>query len=143
MTDRRAMIAKIHVAKKQMDLDDDSYRAILVRVTGHTSAKDCSDADLERLLAEFKRQGFKPVSTPSGKPHVRLIYALWQRLKPFLDAPTDATLAAFVQKQTRSQRAPMGIVKPEWLNAESAKPVIEGLKGWLDREQAKKAKAAS
>jgi phage gp16-like protein len=40
--ERRVLIAKIHVAKKEMALLDDDYRAMLIRVTGRASSADCT-----------------------------------------------------------------------------------------------------
>ena len=133
-SDRRALIAKIHLAKKQLAMIDDSYRNLMRRVVGRHSSKDCTDAQLVRVLEEFKRLGFKPPKKLSGKPFVRMIYAIWKDLKPYLDAPNDAALAAFVQRQT-------GIDKPEWLDGKQAGVVIEALKGWLARERARAVKS--
>jgi phage gp16-like protein len=141
-TDRRGMLAKVHVAKKQLGLDDDSYRAVVVRITGRDSAGKASAGDLERLLAEFTRLGFKPAPAISGKSWVRKIHAIWNDLAPLLDGATDATLAAFVARQTKSQRNPEGIAKPEWLDAKEATKVIQGLEGWLARARAAREKAA-
>ena len=51
---RRALLAKVHVAKKVLGLDDDTYRAVLLRVAGETSAAKCSDAQLVALVKEFE-----------------------------------------------------------------------------------------
>jgi phage gp16-like protein len=139
---RRAMLAKVHVAKKQLGMDDDSYRAVIKRVTGFDSAGYASVAELERILAEFKRLGFKSASSISGKPWVRKIYAIWKDLAPLLDDATDATLAAFVVRQTHSDSNPEGIAKPEWLDPKEATKVIQGLQGWLARVKAERGIAA-
>ena len=138
----RAMLAKVHVAKKQLGLDDDSYRAIVTRITGHDSAGKASTGDLERLLAEFTRLGFKAAPAISAKPWVRKVYAIWRELAPLLDDATDATLAAFVARQTHSDRNPQGISKPEWLDAKEATKVIQGLEGWLARVKTARERAA-
>jgi phage gp16-like protein len=141
MNDRSAMIAKVHVAKKQLALDDGSYRAVLKRMTGQESAANCTDGQLERLLKEFKRLGFVNAParnrTTSEKPWVRKVLALWADLAPLLDQATDETLRVFVARQTKSARNPAGISRPEWLTSEDATPVIQGLEGWLARERAK------
>ncbi len=134
---RTAMIAKIHVAKKQTGLDDATYRDLMKRETGRNSAADCTDGQLEHLLAAFARIGFKPTIKSSGKAWVRRIYAIWRDLQPLLDQATDATLNAFVARQTHSARNPAGIANPEWLDAKEATKVIQGLQGWLARVRAK------
>lgn len=142
-TDRRAMIAKVHVAKKQLALTEDSYRDLVKRITGHDSSGDCSDSQLEALLGEFARVGFKPTPGASGKPWVRKIHAIWKELAPLLDHATDATLAGFVSRQTKSVRNPAGISKPEWLDAKDATKVIQGLEGWLARTKAARETASA
>ncbi|MFZ6655642.1 gp16 family protein [Undibacterium sp. TJN19] len=56
---RNAELAQIHLAKKQLAMDDDSYRAVLQRMTGKASSKDLSWQERKSLLDEFKRLGYK------------------------------------------------------------------------------------
>lgn len=66
MTDnRKALIAKIHIAKKQLCLDDGTYRDVLHNVTGKDSCSAMNVGELNQALKEFKRLGFKP--TTQGK----------------------------------------------------------------------------
>jgi hypothetical protein len=137
--ERRAMIAKIHIAKKALGLDDDSYRAVLTRVTGQSSSANCREPQLVAVLGEFKRLGWEgPTEQAAGrKAHVRLIWAIWGDLKLLLVDADDDTLRGFVRRQTHSQKNPEGISDPEWLAPEEATKVIHGLRGWLDRARAK------
>jgi len=54
----RAVLAKLHIAKKQLCLSDDAYRIILERVTGHSSARDITPDQMPALQREFKRLGW-------------------------------------------------------------------------------------
>jgi hypothetical protein len=129
--DRKSALAKLHVAKRQLALTEDSYRAILLRVAGVASAALATDAQLLALLAEMRRFGFRDAKRIDEQPkHVRKIWALWRELAPYLIDDSDAALFAFCQRQT-------GIARPEWLDGKRANQVIEGLKGWLAREQAR------
>lgn len=56
---RKAQLARIHIAKKELGLDDATYRSILERVVGKASAADCDEAGLELVLKEFTRLGHK------------------------------------------------------------------------------------
>ncbi|MDO9625162.1 MAG: regulatory protein GemA [Pseudomonas sp.] len=56
-------LAKIHVAKAQLGLDDETYRALLARIAGVRSAKDLNTRQIGAVLAEFERLGFKPLPT--------------------------------------------------------------------------------
>jgi phage gp16-like protein len=133
--DRRAMIAKIHVARKQTGLDEDTYRELLERVTGHRTSVVCTDAQLGLVLAEFRRLGWRATApaNASDKPHVRMIYAIWGDIRPLLEDADDQALRGFVRRQTHSAAHPEGVDAPEWLNGSDAAKVIEGLKGWLAR----------
>ena len=139
---RAAMLAKIHVARKQLAMEDSSYRAMLLRVAGVESAGDAPDVGLIRVLKEFERLGFVPrPAQRDGRGHVRKIYAIWADLKPLLDDADDQALRQFCRRQTRSLKNPAGIGAPEWLDPRDARRVIEGLKGWLARVQKERAHA--
>lgn len=56
---RKGLLAKVHIAKAQLALDDDTYRAVLGGY-GVTSAKDLDTAGLEKLLLHFERRGWHP-----------------------------------------------------------------------------------
>ena len=68
---RRADLAKIHIAKKDLALSDDDYRAILTRVGGADSAADLDAKARGRVIGHFKRLGFRPRrGGPNGaEPH--------------------------------------------------------------------------
>ena len=60
MNRRNQQLSKIHIAKKDLGLDDETYRALLSRITGQSSAKDLSPLDVAKVLREFERLGWKP-----------------------------------------------------------------------------------
>jgi hypothetical protein len=134
------MLAKVAIARKQLQLDEAAYRSVLERTIGCNSARLASDAQLHRLLGEFGRLGF--VATPpqhsrarSEKGHARLIVALWAELALYLRDSSAEVLRHFVQRQTRSTLHPDGVAAPEFLDGKQAAKVIEGLKAWLARER--------
>lgn len=69
---RQGLIAKIHVAQTQLVLDDDNYRAILQRITGQNSCKNCDLLQLQRVMAEMERLGFKPTTKSIGRKPLHL-----------------------------------------------------------------------
>lgn len=128
---RNVMLAKIHVAKKQTGMVDDDYRALLGRVAGKASAKDCSEKEMLSVLAEFRRLGFADAKRETVKraerPFVRMIYGIWSELEKDGHAHGGrAALHKFVERQT-------GVAQPEWLTPAQGNLVIEGLKGWRAR----------
>jgi phage gp16-like protein len=75
---RPSALAQIHIAKKALGLDDDTYRAMLFAVARVHSARDLDHAGREAVLAHMKRSGWKPAApktkaapgTPrAGEPH--------------------------------------------------------------------------
>lgn len=56
---RQKMIAKIHIAKSQLDLDDDVYRDLLEHTTGLRSCSKMNKTQLENVLLVLKRKGFR------------------------------------------------------------------------------------
>jgi len=137
---RNPLLAQIHIAKKELGLDDDVYRAVLARVTGKTSSSAMSDAERRKVIAEFKRQGFVPKGRTgrarprSDKPYVRKVFALWGELKRkgIWRDPSPHSLRRFVKKMTASQYDD-GCDDPEWLTWPQASIVIEGLKKMKER----------
>lgn len=63
---RRAQIAKIKVAQKELGMDEAGYRALLQRVTGKQSSAQMSPSERDAVLAELTRLGWK---AKPGKPH--------------------------------------------------------------------------
>ena len=140
------MLAKVHIARKALRLEEDAYRDVVQRITGSPSAGAASDAALHRLLGEFKRLGWEPSSRQHGKrrlaqAQLRMIAAVWADLAPFLRVETDLALRAFVRRQTKSKLHPGGVDAVEFLDGQQANRVLEGLKAWLAREVARAAKA--
>lgn len=128
---RQPMLAKIHIAQKELALDVDAYRSVLMSAVGKASAADCSDAELDRVLAAFKKLGWQSktgVAKKSDKPFVRKIFAIWADLgrRGAVSDPSRQALAAFVKRQT-------GLDNPEWLDREAAVSVTEALKAMQRR----------
>lgn len=65
--DRKTLIAKIHVGKKQLGLDEATYRDVLTRVTGKDSLKAMDLKELKKVVADMKKHGFVPVPTAATK----------------------------------------------------------------------------
>ncbi|MBW6402058.1 regulatory protein GemA [Roseomonas sp. HJA6] len=138
---RGAMIAKCHIAKAQLALTDDSYRDLLRRITGLESTKEMRTDQLDAVLREFARLGWKPKPAfkRSPNPQIRMIYAVWKDIATLKGGGTKAELRAFVRRQTKTPLHPDGIAAPEFLDGEAGNSVLEGLKGWRARLRGKAA----
>ncbi len=55
---RRSLLAKVHIAKKDLGLDDAAYRAVLAR-HGVESSKDLDTKGMEKLLLHFEKLGWE------------------------------------------------------------------------------------
>ncbi len=83
--ERNGLLAKVHVAKKQLGLTDDQYEAVL-RGFKVTSAREMTIPQLEELVKYFQRLGFRPVRArwlkpPDASPTDAQIIALWKRAR--------------------------------------------------------------
>ncbi|OHX21222.1 gp16 family protein [Chromobacterium sphagni] len=67
---RNPALAMIHIAKKELGLDDETYRAMLLSVGGAASSKDLTQDGIDRVLTHMKRCGWKPKRKAADKPRV-------------------------------------------------------------------------
>jgi phage gp16-like protein len=65
---RNASLAKIHIAKKQLGLDDDTYRAMLLQHGGVSSSKDLTPLGAAKVLRHLENAGFKPKDGHGKRP---------------------------------------------------------------------------
>lgn len=55
-----AALAKIHIARQQLGMDDATYRIMLHQVAGVRSSKDLDQRGVDKVMAHLERIGFKP-----------------------------------------------------------------------------------
>ncbi|EHA6362457.1 DUF1018 domain-containing protein [Salmonella enterica] len=141
--DRASLITLMHVARRELRLDEDTYKDALRTATGKTSCRDMTLPELSKALAAFKKRGFKVRSKPQNralKPATvtAKIRAIWRLMhaQGFLGSDSEAALNAWVRKQTASQNGGKGVANYQWLEREPAlaSDVLERLKRWHRRE---------
>lgn len=123
-------IAAINIAKKSLGIEEDDYRAMLVRVTGKASLKLMTSVEHGLVLdALGGRVTVKTKRQLDGQYGAKL-QALWLsgwNLGVVRDR-TDAALLSFVKGQT-------GIEHTRFLrDANDARKAVEALKKWLARD---------
>ncbi len=64
---RNALLAKAHIAKKELCLADELYRAIIFDEFGVKSAANLSNRELKQLIARFETKGFRPKNGPQDQ----------------------------------------------------------------------------
>lgn len=135
---RQGLLAKVHIAKKDLGLDDDAYREVLYGITGERSAGRCSDQQLVAVVERLRARGWQPRAggKQSDNPQARMIFAIWGELGRIgaLHTPTRPGLRAYCNNL-------VGVEDPEWLSPEQAAKVIESLKHWQKRAKLERAKA--
>lgn len=133
--DRRNMLAKVHIAKKDLALDEATYRDIVSRISrGRTdSAGQLTFAQLNDLLAEFKAKGWKPKAAATGRgaakdPQSRMIRGLWIELADagVVRDRRESALRAYVQRMT-------GMADLRFCDPHHKSRLIEEMKAWADR----------
>jgi len=58
---RRGLLAKIHIAKKELALSEEFYRELLYRLTGKRSCRDMNIPELETVCRVLQEMGWVPV----------------------------------------------------------------------------------
>ncbi|WP_079542120.1 gp16 family protein [Cardiobacterium hominis] len=134
---RRAMIAKIKIAQKALAMNDDSYRALLTRVTGKDSAAALEKREMEAVLREMQRLGWKPVNPQGARPRVA--------------SEKDRTLAkigAILKELNLSWNYAHGMAKAmfarervEWLDAAELHKLMQALAVYQRRQRVRRAQA--
>ena len=140
---RKAELAQIHLAKKQLGWDDDTYRATIRLVSG--GATDSSGKlDIKQrkmLLDRMKASGFQVrharkaplktkavISVGDDRDQVKKIRHLWLDLHAFgaVRDNSERALASYVKRITGKEH-------PRFLDLDEASNVIETLKKWQAR----------
>lgn len=133
---RKSLIAKIHVAKKQLALTDESYRDVLRRITGKDSSGSMTHQELDNVVKEFKRLGFDGTYKPkragerklAGSPQAKKIRALWITLHQLgaVHNPSEEALSAYVKRICK-------VDDLHWINSKDANLVINTMRSWQRR----------
>lgn len=130
---RNSQLAQIHIAKKNLGLDDETYRDMLFTIARVRSSSELDHAGRAKVLDHLKKCGWKPKtspmkSRPTDDPQINMCRALWLELHAVgkVHNPEEAALQRYAQRQTK-------IARLEWLNSKQMNTVIESLKQWLNR----------
>ena len=136
----RRQLGMIHVAERELGLDDDQYRDILDAVAGVRSAKDLDNLDFELVMGRFVALGFTP-SPKLQKPsygyrpematpeQLDLIRGLWGRWSDGRGG--EAGFRGWLQHTCKVSDA-------RFLTDEQARKAITGLMAMTRRAKARK-----
>ncbi len=140
-------LALIHVAKKQLGMDDADYRALLMRAAGVDSAEALDRRGFETVLAEFERLGF--VKTPrkdglhgagAGSDLNRPSKAQWWLLG---DLARQTGFTGFDDLRFINwQKSRSGVEHPRFLDQAGLNKLVAALRNWTRHGTGKAAKPA-
>lgn len=139
---RQRQLAQIHLAKKELGMDDDTYRAMLMGVAGVDSASKLDYNGMIKVLKHLRASGFNRVNegknewafvfklTPSRQLYGKKIYRLAQRL-----GSTDAPKSKAYIEGIASQMA--GATKPlEFCCEDDLHKIVQALEVHCNRRAA-------
>lgn len=135
-TARKRLIKLIHVAKRELGMDEDTYRHMLrgmPSLYGKDSAATLTLSQLQDVLDSMKKRGFKVRARPKSRTlanddQSKLIRHLWLNLHSAgaVRDNSEQALASYVKRIAR-------VDDLHWLSTQQASQVIETLKKWQQR----------
>nr|WP_067289819.1 regulatory protein GemA [Marinobacterium profundum] len=146
---RKAALAQIHIGKKQLALDDDSYRDMLQGLTGLRSCSDMTLAQLYQVITQLQAAGFKAkggaprrskgyYSPKSQGQLIDVMRARWIQMHQMgiVNDGSESALTAYALRMSSQINGGVGIARLEWLEREPkiAAKVLEALKKWHIRQ---------
>ncbi len=132
---RRTDLAKIHIAKKQLKMDDDSYRAMLKNVVSVESTKDLDFHGRQKVLHKLKQLGFssrkkygvKSSKKPSISDKIRAVWIEMAQQEIVWDS-SETALQNYVKRMTKNKYQ-----APQFCDTRTAIIILESLKKWQKR----------
>jgi phage gp16-like protein len=163
-TPKLRLIKLIHLAKRQLNLDEHIYRLMLKQATAKDSLRAMNLIELEQVLSLFKQKGFviqvnsrsnqrlnnqaatpkrrSPASGTSPNALMDKIRAIWITMGHhfIIEDNSETALDAFVRRMTGTKKG-QGVDSTQWLSDTQALKVLESLKNWHRRELIERIKA--
>lgn len=132
-------LALVHVARRDLQLEEDIYRATLQDVARVSSSRELTEEGFEALMAHFERLGFKPkrqlaaaqvvnlgdrpgMATVKQVDYIRALFFEW------IGRVDDATLMKWIEGRYH-------VSAMRFLDVVRAQKAIEGLKRMTERKR--------
>ncbi len=130
---RNGLIRLIQVARRDLNLDETNYRAILFAQGGNESLAAMPIDGMKKVLDYLKAQGFKVRKTRTDRKQatgqeaskVRALWLMLHELGAVRD-PSEAALTAYVKRMAK-------VDDVQWMRGVRGDLVIESLKKWAMR----------
>ena len=139
-----ALLKTIHVACRQLGLDEDTRRDLQLVATGKASLRDMTPAEQQAVLDALKDRGFKigPASgakkgfrRPATRGDVRFCHVLWGKLVSAgaVQVPGATGLNAFIRARFEKAWGAVPLDVDSMRDWKQIAAVIEALKGMCKR----------
>lgn len=135
---RTNLIRLVRVAARDLKLDDDTRRSLQLRVVGKESLADMTEGEMNTLVGELKRMGFK--GTGRGRPmaaraDTRFAHKLWGMLFTHgkVAQRGAAGLNAFVRERFGAAWGAVPIDIDQLQDREKINDVVQALKAMCRR----------
>ncbi|MBS4699346.1 gp16 family protein [Aeromonas media] len=155
-SERTRLIRLVQVGRRNLGLDEETYRELLTQQSGKRSAAELTLQELDKVLVAMKAAGFKPtvkrpvketaskrLSPARGAPvktaEIGVIRAIWITMHRhgLLRDGSESALNHYVERQTVRLNNGIGVAEVAWLSEALAYSVLESLKLWHKREMVK------
>lgn len=138
---RQNTIRMIHVAVRDLGLDDDTRRDLQLVATGKASLTEMSDQEVGKVMEALKAKGFKPrgvggkTRAPAARGDIRFAHVLWGKLvaADAVQARGAAGLNAFVRARFEKVWGAVPLDIDQMRDAKQIATIIQALKGMCDR----------
>lgn len=131
----------INIAKGQLQIEEDNYRAILQAKTKKNSLTEMSIPELFTVLEHMKTLGFKPKASNRQKPKSKSkneitmldkLRQVWKQMhyQGFINNGDDKALQTWAANQSKRLNNGVAVIKLEWLKGNMLYSLIEQLKKW-------------
>jgi hypothetical protein len=114
-------------AKKDIGMDDDSYRANLLDITGKTSSRDLTGKEVDAVLSVFEKHFNWQRPVNKNEAQIKRITYLWMRLKEADQLQNPHGLTSFINKFTGNKTKYKA-------SSKQLSNCIEALQSWCARE---------
>lgn len=140
---RTTTIRLIHVAARELRLDEDTRHDLQLAAVGKASLTDMTDAELEKVVAALKTKGFSPANAargrkgrpPAKRGDTRFAHVMWGKLHRAgkVDKGGAAGLNAFIRVRFEKSWGAAPIDIDQMRDAGQIATVVEALKAMCRR----------
>ena len=81
--ERKILLGKIHIARKALGLDEETYRSVIFAAVGKTSGKACTDRQLLKVVKAFEEKAGNIGRIRTNIAKFRPDEPIWKKSMPY------------------------------------------------------------